>query len=184
MDGPPEPENGPPEPRGGTLAKLIVVQGDLESLKSRVEDLSGQVGAVAEAFDALDARERATKPAPIWWDLLTEAELAEARPALLAWLRDVVAATYPEDIRGLAPCWEHHPDVRQYLTAAWRLWQAAYLNRSGDSRDDADFQARWRPDLFQLAVEAATSCRDRGRHEPPEPLDDDLLASFEPVHDA
>lgn len=187
-------ESGPPgprEPRGGALAGVLADLSRLRArveaveaqngLSERVEGLAGQVEAIVEAVQDLEGRQKAVKPPPIWWDLLDEAEIAEARPEFLAWLRDVLAVAYPEAVRELARCWEDHPAARQALTAAWRTWTAAYRNPAADSRDDADWQVRWRFDLVKLAVDATAECRENGHHEAPQELPLGLLTSFEPA---
>lgn len=179
MSEPPEP---PPEPRGGALAKALVALKEVRELREAVEYIEEQTSGLAWTIEQLAEDRKETKPAPIWWPALPPEEVADRWPALLAWLRDVLAARYPSDVhRAIAPCWGDHPAAVDALTKAWLTWQSAELNRAADTDAAAEWQLKWRPQLLALVAAELEGCHDECRGLTP--VSDDVLRSFEPVHD-
>lgn len=161
----------------GDTARILAMQGDVRQLRDRFDTLEDQVSGIAEAIEELGARQKQSKPAPAHWPAMGE-EGAERWTELLTWLRDVLAARYPADARRLTPCWEQHPATVDALTSLWLTWQASYLNRAADARDAADWQARWRRDLIEVATSGLSECRGAEQHRPAVALSADLLRSF------
>ncbi len=152
-----------------------------------VEELREQVAALAGQFEELTQLIGATSDpdepgkariSPIWWPALSDEDYADAMRELRGWLRDVLAARYPHDAAKLTKCWAKHPLAVDLLTAAWVTWAAGLLAQSADARDAAEWHLRWRPDLLDAARAELAGCA-KG-HQPPIPLDPDVLASFAP----
>lgn len=148
----------------GELGKLMALQARVRALEENLEgvqDLRATVQELAGGLEELATRQRQAKPAPAWWPTMAGDEHAERWPALVAWVRDVLAVRYPRETgRAVTPCWADHPTAVDALTAAWLTWQASYLNRAAEPRDAATWQAVTLPEMLQRASDELSGCRD------------------------
>jgi hypothetical protein len=118
-------------------------------------------------LDALVDEILGSKPRPIDWTRLAGAAAEEARAALDAWVRWLVAR-YAIGVREIPACWAEHGDLFEELSALRTAHQAAF-----DPASPPTGPADWHATLantrarLQLAV-ARTGCR-AGQHRVPDP---------------
>src|SRR3954452_24238150 len=155
---------------GDPAERLLMSQAELISrLRRDLDELASEFADTTAGFmgriDDLDSATVADAPRAWNWRSIgprAEQELWSQLTAWVAWVRH----RYPLAKR-IPPCWTHHTEVVEELTALWLAWQQAYEDRHASLAAPAEWHDRWLPGvLYRLehgpfALDCASTHQER-----------------------
>ena len=131
--------------------------GPLPSLRSDVDDVRGQLHALAEQVSTVLSSADTPPRLPSWTDMTAE-QAREAWTRLIDWMQHVLFVRYPPATEVLRDCWFAHPELVENLSWLRVSWALAYRNPKASIGTAAEWHTRWLPAVLQRAREVLKPC--------------------------
>jgi hypothetical protein len=151
------------------LGQLARAQGDIGSLRERLEGESSQVMMlrlqVKKMAGKLDTALEAGRLEPVpasYWAGLPEAEFRAQMADLREWVETFLRPHYPGYMAEVRPCWPNHPEAVWELSTLRAEWQRIYSDE--EARDLAGaltWHDRWLPGIL-ARLQKAIPCDETG----------------------